>query len=460
MPNISAIYSSLSGLQAQRRVMDVTAHNVANATTPGYHRQRAELQAAGARMGAGIFAGVGRQFGVNVVGTTRSFDELLEARSVREEGARSAARLTTSVLDHTEGIFAEPSDTGIATQLQAFWGAWTDVANNPSGLATRTALLQAADTLANSLHRTAADLQSLQDTAAARVVTLSKDANGVAAEIAVINQQIVGAPEAALDLMDQRDLLVTKLSALTGAVSRPAGNGQIDVYIGGRAIVSGPLSFDLDGTGGTLRWAVDNMVVNAPSGEASALAATITPVTGIVPRYLAALDDIANTIVTQVNAVHFAGYDQAGVTGRNFFDPALTTAATISLSVDVAGLPMNVAAGAPVFPGPVAPGALDGEQARAMSLVADGLLGPDTKFQALISSLAVESRAAMRRSDIQEQVADATRKEADSVGAVSIDEEMAQLTAAQRAFEASARVLSAVDEMLSTLIHSTGVVGR
>jgi flagellar hook-associated protein 1 FlgK len=440
--------------------MDVTAHNVANASTPGYHRQRVELQAAGAHMGIGIFAGVGRQYGVDVAGTTRSFDQLLEARSVREEGARSAATVTHSVLDHTEGIFAEPSDTGIATQLQAFWGAWSDVANNPSGLATRTALLQAANTLANSLHRTAADLSSLQDTAIARVVTLSQDATEVAAQIATINQQIVGAPEAALDLTDQRDQLVTKLSSLTGAVSRPAGNGQIDVYIGGRAIVSGPLSFALDGAGGNLRWAADGAPVNAPSGEAAALAATITPVTGIVPRYLSALDDVAKTIVTQVNAVHLAGYDQAGVTGRNFFDPANLTAGTISLSIDVAGLPMNVAAGAPVLPGPVAPGPLDGEQARAMSLVADGLTGPDTKFQALIASLAVESRAAARRSDIQDQVADATRKEADSVGAVSIDEEMANLTAAQRAFEASARVMSAVDTLMETLIHSTGVVGR
>jgi len=457
MANISALYTALSGMQAQRKVMDVTAHNVSNASTEGYHRQRVELVSSGTKMGAGIFAGRSTAYGVDVQGVTRSVDTLLEARSVREEAGRSAATATNSTMERIEGIFAEPTDTGIASQLQAFWGSWTDVANNPGGLASRTALLQSADTLAATLHRAAGDLQSVKDTAIAGMVDLSTDANDLAKQIATINKQIVGAPESANDLRDQRELLVNQLAQLTGAQARNGDNGQVDVYIGGRAIVAGQLSFAVDGTGGTLKWASDGQAVNAPSGKAASLTATITD---IVPRYAASLDGMVNKLVTQVNAVHNAGYDQSGATGRNFFDPANVTAASISLSVDVAGLPQNVAAGAPVLPGPTAPGALDGEQARAISLIADSTTGPDSDYRSLVSSLAVESRAATRRADIQDQIADATRAEADSVGAVSIDEEMANLTASQRAFEASARVLTTVDSMLDTLIHSTGLVGR
>ena len=457
MANISSLYTALSGMQAQRKVMDITAHNVSNASTEGYHRQRVELASSGTKTGVGIFSGRSVLYGVDVTGVSRAVDQLLEARSVREEAGRSAATLTSSTMERIEGIFAEPTDNGLASQLQAFWGAWTDVANNPGGLAQRTALLQAADTLASSLHRTADDLQSVQDTAIAGVVDLSKDANGLAKQIAAINKQIVGAPESANDLRDQRELLINQLAQLTGAQARPGDNGQVDVYIGGRAIVAGQLSFDLDGTGGTLRWASDSQVVTAPSGKAATLAATITD---IVPRYTAALDGMVSTLVTQVNTVHTAGYDQSGTTGRNFFDPANVTAGTISLSVDVDGLPQNVGAGAPVMPGPTAPGALDGEQARAIARIAESTTGPDAEYRALISGLAVESRAATRRADIQDQIADATRAEADSIGAVSIDEEMANLTASQRAFEASARVLTVVDEMLNTLIHSTGMVGR
>src|SRR5688572_4102428 len=112
MANISGLYTALSGMQAQRKVMDVTAHNVANASTEGYHRQRVEIASSGAKMGAGIFAGRSTAYGVDVIGTTRSVDELLETRSVREEAGRAAATLTSSTMERMEGIFAEPTDNG------------------------------------------------------------------------------------------------------------------------------------------------------------------------------------------------------------------------------------------------------------------------------------------------------------------------------------------------------------
>jgi flagellar hook-associated protein 1 FlgK len=172
------------------------------------------------------------------------------------------------------------------------------------------------------------------------------------------------------------------------------------------------------------------------------------------------LDDVASTLVTTVNAVHSVGYDQSSTTGRNFFDPANLTAATISLSADVLGQPANIAAGAPVLPGPTAPGVLDGEQARRIAALADQATGADTKYQSLITSLAVETRAASSRADIQDRVADTAIRDRDSVGAVSVDEEMTSLVMAQRAFEANARVITAVDEMLGFLIERTGTVGR
>jgi flagellar hook-associated protein 1 FlgK len=172
------------------------------------------------------------------------------------------------------------------------------------------------------------------------------------------------------------------------------------------------------------------------------------------------LDGVASQLVTSVNALHTAGYDQAGTTGRNFFDPANLTAGTIRLSADVLGQPANVAAGAPVLPGPVAPGPLDGEQARQIAALAESASGADAQYQSLVTTLSLETRAARSRFDIQEQVADTAMRDAASVGSVSIDEEMVALTTAQRAYEANARVMTAIDEMLGFLIERTGVVGR
>lgn len=457
MTGISSLYTALSGMQAQSRALELAGHNVANAATPGFHRQRVELQAVG-NSTPGLFTGAGaRSYGVNVIGVTRSFDTLFEARSTREEAGRSAASLTSSTLSQLQSVVPEPSDTGLASQLDAFWGAWTNVSNQPDSLAVRTQLLANATTLAGSLHSTAADITSLQDSAIRQVVTLASDANSLATQIATLNKAIMASPSASLDLVDQRTQVMTSLAKLTGAVSQPAKSGQIDVYIAGRAIVAGTQSFTLDGAGGTLRWMGDGSAVGAPSGEAAALAATITD---LVPRYIAALDAVAATLVTSVNALHTSGYDQAGATGHQFFDPANVTAATISLSTDVAGNPAAIAAGAPVLPGPTAPGALDGEQARAIATLAASATGADSRYQALIANLAVETSVASQRADLQDRVADTANQQAQSVGGVSIDEEMANLTAAQRAFEASARVLTTIDDMLAFLIERTGVVGR
>ena len=252
---------------------------------------------------------------------------------------------------------------------------------------------------------------------------LAVEVNQLASQVATLNKTLTANRDNP-DLLDQRDLLVAQLANLTGATGRPGANNTVDVTINGRTLVSGNTVHTLDGTTGTLVFAEDGGLVSAPSGEAASLTATITDV---VPRYRTLLDDVANQLVTSVNTVHAAGYDQAGTTGRTFFDPAGVTAATIQLSADVAGQPANIAAGAPVLPGPTAPGVLDGEQARLIAGLADAATGADTKYSAMITSLAVETRAATQRATIQEQVADAAVRDADSVGSVSLDEEMADL---------------------------------
>jgi len=152
--------------------------------------------------------------------------------------------------------------------------------------------------------------------------------------------------------------------------------------------------------------------------------------------------------------------DEIGVTGRNFFDPAGVTASTIQLSTDVAGLPANIAAGAPVPPLNTAPGPLDGDIARQMARLADSATGADSAYRSMVGSLAVEARSAEQSTRVQADITDAAMNEDASVSSVSLDEEMSNLVTAQRAYEASARVLTAVDDMLGTLIERTGLVGR
>ena len=455
--NVSGLYTALSGMNAQKRILDVTAHNVANVTTPGYHRQRVTLEPAGVASVSAIFAGRNLGAGgVSVVSVDRVLDDLAESRLLRETAMQGQTSLTSTTLDRIEQAFPEPSDIGIAAQLDDFWAGWSDLSTNPGDLANRTQLLERSQTVIDALRRASVELDGLKDSSKESVVRLATDINDIAGRIAELNRNVVGSDGGANDLLDQRDELVMKLAELGGAVTRPAGGGQIDVYIGGRIIVSGSTTQSINGTGGQLTWASDGATVTAPPSKAAALAETIN---NTVPRYRASLDAVAQSLVTSVNTLHTTGYDLTGppgATGRNFFDPAGVTAATISLSTDVAGQPDRIAAGAP---GPGVPGRLDGELARAMAGLAGGPAGPDALYRSMVSTLGVEVRTAVRRDEIQGQLVQAAANRADSVGGVSIDEEMANMMSAQRAFEASARVLTAVDEMMGVLLR-TGVVGR
>lgn len=457
MANISGLYTALSGMNAQRRVLDVTAHNVANQATPGYHRQRAELSAVGVGSVAALFAGPDvRVGGVDVTNITRIIDGLAENRALRENAMHGGTQTMRTNLDRIELAFPEPSDYGIAAKLDDYWAGWSDVSSQPDDPAIRAQLLDRAQGVIDALGRASADLNEISDSSAKQIVSLANEVNELAGRIAQLNQTIVGSTSAPNDLLDQRDLLVKELAGLTGAVSRPSAGGAVDVTIGGRAIVSGPRAEPVDGSAGTFVWASDGQPVAAPPSRIASLTKTITDV---VPRYLASLDDVAATLVTQVNALHSTGYDVSGTTGRDFFDPTGVTAATISLSADVAGQPMNIAAGAPVLPGPVAPGPLDGELARQLAALSESATGPGVKYETMVGGLGIEARSASQRDVVQAQLALAANTRAESVGGVNIDEEMANLISAQRAYEASARVLTTVDEMLGVLLR-TGLAGR
>jgi flagellar hook-associated protein 1 len=453
MVAISTMYTALSGMNAQRKVLDVTAHNIANESTPGYHRQRVDLRPIGVSSTAAVFAGQdARVGGVDVVGVRRLTDQLAENRFLAETAGHGASTAMRSTMEAVEAAFPEPSDDGLAAIIDDFFGGWSDLAARPGDSATRTQLLERAQSTVDALRRTDADLRSISDSAKSAVIDLASDANAIATQIAELNKAITGSANAANDLSDQRDVLIRRLAELTGADARPQESGSVDVYIGGRAIVAGTFLFGLDGAGGQLRWAADGTGVVAPPSKAASLAATINDV---VPRYQSMLDGVAAQLVTQVNTLHTAGYDPAGATGRTFFDAAGTTARTIALSSDVAGQPSRIAAGAPVLPGPTAPGPFDGEQARAIASLAGSATGPGTTYRALVSSLGVEARSAVRRDEVQGSVVAAAQ-----VGSVSLDEEMASLIAAQRAYEASARVLTVVDSLIGTLIERTGLAGR
>jgi flagellar hook-associated protein 1 FlgK len=456
---------ALSSLFAQRRAIEVTGQNVANANTEGYSRQRISTTARGAPIVPAIHtaATVLPGGGINVEGVTRLRNFFFEARSAEEHGNEERLRSLQQAYSRMELTFAEPGDTSLSGQLADFWAGWHDVANRPNDIAARTQLLERARTLVTGINTAANDLQTQWKNAKSQLETTLAEANSLATRVAELNDAIIRSNRAGLspnELADQRDVLVRELGKLVGVTLRGGEAGSVDVLIGGTPIVLGPnaeeLELDvpagsdvLDGAVSDIIWVKDGLSASVTSGKAGGLL-EIMNVT--LPAYRAKLDAVAQSLTDTVNAQHALGFDLAGVAGTDLF-AFDNTVATGGLTVEITD-PSLVAASSDAT-------ALF-DAANALTLADFSILsgGPDELIRSLAIGLGVDTQVANRRVQIQADITRQIDSIGDSEAGVNLDEEMANLVAYQRGYEAAARFLTTIDQMLDVLVNRTGYVGR
>jgi flagellar hook-associated protein 1 FlgK len=461
MSTFSNLNTALTGLNAQRRAMDITGKNIANANSEGYSRQRVELRALGGTTVPAIFStSNGDGGGVEAGHVARLRDTLLEVRARTAHDRRETLTTQQGVYAALEQAFGEPSDTGLQAQLGEFWNSWHDVANNPGDMAARTQLLQRASTTADSVNQASGALQTMWSNRREQLGALVDEVNTGVKGVAELNQavqraEIAGLPSA--ELADQRDVLVVRLAELTGATGRPAANGMVDVYLNGSALVRGTTHEAMQVSGSqtmagvsanpvTVSWAGSSVAVGISSGS---VGATMDAVNTALPGYSAKLDGVAASLVATVNAQHATGYDLSGSPGGAFFTG--TTAATVATALT---RPADVAASA------TAGGNLDGTNANRIAVLSQLTGGPDQAYRRLVVDLGVEAQNVNRRLDIQKLVTTQVDAARDSTAGVDLDEEMTSLIAFQHAYSGAARLMTAVDETMDTLINHTGLVGR
>jgi flagellar hook-associated protein FlgK len=337
----------LSALNVARRQMEVAAQNVSNANNPGYSRQRVEIAAIGNPIVAGIATRTENTGGgVSVSGVFRTVDEFLQARSLVEHSTNASLQRSKALLDRVELTFNEPSETGLQAQLADFWAGWEDVANNPGDLASRSQLLQRGITLSTTINQAGADLENLWKSSVEQLQTVVTGVNATAKQIADLNGSIKRATAAGLSpnaLLDQRDALALQLAEQIGGVVKSSTLGQVDIYVGGTAVVRGedaetlyvdnvtgnpniinaldnPATLAVDPAPVSIRWSKDNFAANVGGGEAGAL---LDGLNRMLPQYRAAL---LGPGVTPASAVEpGAGVTPASLTVN--FDPTTTPVA-------------------------------------------------------------------------------------------------------------------------------------
>lgn len=466
MSTFSGLNTAYTGLVAASRGLDVVGQNIANANTDGYTRQRVTTSAADA-VRAGMFSGPVRPGqGVFVDGIARLGDAHLDAR-VRVTGAATGFATTRAeALAALESTLNEPGDNGISAGLGEFWASWQNLANNTGDASAATVVLDAAGVLntriAAGYRETQAQWTQLRRSTDAMVA----EVNSAAVRIAELNDIIrttTAAGTSPNELIDQRAQLASSIASLAGGTVRDAGDGTIDVLIGGNALVSGGTARPLQVAGARglegaasdvvrVEWAHRPGVPAAlDGGEVAAALSTLAP-TGAIAEAASFYNTFAQDLADQVNAVHRTGATADGRTGLDFF---AVTGDPSALNLTV--VPGGVGDIAAANPGA---GALDGSIADAVAGIGSATGSPDTVWTAFVAELGSETQSALKAATLAGLAASSAVERQLSGSAVSMDEEQLNLLTFQHAYQGAARVMTAIDQMLDTLINRTGVVGR
>lgn len=379
-------------IMAQQSALDITGHNIANASTPGYTRQVPNLKTttpfAAPQMNS-ISVG---QFGtgVTLAEIQRLRDQFTDLQ-IRDENKKLGYWDTLqTTLSTIEVILNEPSDEGLRGVLDEFWTAWQSLAESPESEAVRAVVLERGQEVVDAFQHCYKQLFELREDVNASIKAKVEEINSIASQIASLNYQIQSIVVAGMspnDLYDSRDLLLDQLSKLIDVQVTNDRNGMITVQIGGVPLVQGNrnramgLNTDADGmykvvwdpdpdshpgtavTGKTASPA--DFEISATSGELVGLLdlrgpadnSTLGSARQIIPNLINMLNTLAKTVIMNTNAVHRGGYSLNNANGAypdgiNFFtqdvanenDPSIQWAKIISIDSRILADVKNIAA--------------------------------------------------------------------------------------------------------------------
>jgi flagellar hook-associated protein 1 FlgK len=468
MSSFAGLRLAESALTAARAGMTVTGQNIANQTTPGYTRQRVDQEPASAPGLTGLWkSGLGIGAGVNVTGVARLGDNVLDAR-VRDALSQSGfwvARATAA--NQAEAVMAEPTKDGLAANLDRFWAGWSDLANTPDPAAAQVVLTN-AEVLVGQI---AAGYQSIAGQwtdLRGQVDRQLADVNAIAGQVAALNGQIRDALQSgrnANELIDQRNVLAQQLSTVVGAKGLVEADGTMTVRVDGNALVSGDSSRALVASGPReisdagrigVAWADrPDVPVSIGGGTIGGTISALAPAAdgGSLASVAAAYNQTASALATAVNDLHRTGATPTGTAGGDFFSLAATGPAALGLGV----VPTSLDQLALAAPGA---GAKDTTIADRISALGAAATGPSKTWASFVTGFAVTVAGDRQRADIADMGAVAAVTAQQSNASVDGDEETVNLLTYQTAYQAAARVLTAMDEALDLLINRTGLVGR
>lgn len=469
---MSGIFSTFNtankGLQAQQVALHTTGHNISNANTPGFSRQRVEMKADLAFN----YIGVGQiGTGVKIDGVVRLVDDYVSKQIRQENSILSQYGTKSDVLTQVEIVFNEPSDTGINFNLGEMFDAWQELSKNPESLTQKMIVVEKSKTLANSLNHMSKQLNNLKDNTVEEIGKDVLDFNSTVDKLDALNKQIFNVAikgQVPNDLLDQRDILLKNLSGMADISTNFDKFGRAEVSIDKQVVLDGTtknnIKIDVTEVDGEVVPNIslvdeDNTVIATVKIDSGQIAGNIEGLKETNER-LKELDEYANNIANAINGAHKDDMDGAPIAGIDIFVGSAGTITAGNIQINDLVLKDNNLITAGKGSDEDWP---EGDGSRALKIAGlrmEKIIGGTTMegaYSSIVTKVGISKQYADNMVSNQEVLLDHLMLRRESTSGVSIDEEVTNLVRFQKAFEANAKVISVLTDMLDTLINRTGV---
>ena len=480
-------------LMAQQMALDVTGHNISNASTEGYTRQVANLSAPQPYPIGNLGHQVSLGAGVDLSTVSRARDTFVDMQYRNQTALQGYWTSRQDGMQKVEGAMNEPSSNSLHGDMDAFWASFGDLANNPENAGARSVVIERATALAEGFHQVVNQLADITKGFQAAGNVGIDQVNVMAQQISDLNGQIRTAEvngDSPNDLRDQRDHLVDQLSGyfkVTVTESKdPAFTDRTvnnySISIGSHVLVNNSLANSIQAPNfstspPTLSWN-DNTPVQPGDGNNGNVGSIKSDFDML--SYLSVLkgkyDTLAQGIADAVNSIHQQGYDLNGNPGGAFFTyTAGDAAATLDVSSTIKADPNLIAAAGAAPASAGSNTAADGDNALKLAAFKDGFSGITVGtapfntptftqassfsdyYGAVVAGVGVDGQEADRMVSSTGVLVNHVSNQRQSLSGVSLDEEMINLVRFQKSYSAAARMVTMMDDMLNTIVNGMGI---
>jgi len=446
---LSTMFLATGAMAADQGALEATTNNAANVNTPGYSREVPILQENPPVVVGNLSFGTG----VSLAKIESVRDPILQLRIQQETGQQGQLNSFTGALSQTQTLFtAGASDIG--SEISSLFSSISQLSTNPSSIALRQGVLTAASNLTSTFNNSASNLAAQRSNLDLNVVQSVQQVNTLTQQIAGLNGQITtlqNLGQEAGTFIDQRDVLINQLSGLIDVSEIKSDSGITLTTSNGTALVAGTQSFSLTsqpGASGVQHvFSQGNDITSTLSS--GALGGLIEVRDQKIPALLTSLDTLASGLATAFNSANATGFDLNGNNGGSLFTLVVGAGSASNIGVAVTD-PALIAASSDGSAGS------NGNLANLSAIQNQTIIAgatPTTYYGNIVFSVGNDVSNGTAELQSSKLVLQQLQDQRGSISGVSLDEEAANMTRYQQAYDAAARIVSTVNQMLETIIN-------